>query len=295
MDLTMPAVPFFLALIAVEILVTAVARTPVDRGYAWRDTLTSLGMGVGSVGVGVLMKGGVWALYQGVWHFRLLDLGHAPVVFALALVLDDFAYYWFHRLSHEVRLLWAAHVNHHSSRHYNLSTALRQPWTTFLAPFFYLPLPLLGIDPLIVITVHSANLLYQFWIHTEHIGRLGPLEALLNTPSHHRVHHGRNVRYLDRNYAGIFILWDRLFGSFEPESEPVDYGITHNLDSQNLLWVAFHEWVALARDLRHARGWREVLGTLLGPPGWSADGHTQTARQLRRALSPAQAGAPALR
>jgi len=172
---------------------------------------------------------------------------------------------------------------------------LRQSWTTFFAPFFYLPLPLLGIDPLIVITVHSANLLYQFWIHTEQIGRLGPLEALLNTPSHHRVHHGRNLRYLDRNYAGIFILWDRLFGSFEPESEPVDYGITHNLETQNLLWVAFHEWVALARDLRRAHGWREALGLVLRPPGWSADGHTRTARALRREPTVAQAGASALR
>jgi sterol desaturase/sphingolipid hydroxylase (fatty acid hydroxylase superfamily) len=214
----------------------------------------------------------------------LFDLGSGPLVFAAALLADDFFYYWFHRLHHEVRFLWAAHVNHHSSRHFNLSTALRQSWTTFTSPLFYLPLPLLGFDPLLVITVHSVNLLWQFWIHTELIGRLGPLEAVLNTPSHHRVHHGRNVQYLDRNHGGMLIVWDRLFGTFEQERERVDYGLTKNLESFSPWEIAFHEWRAMLRDARRAGSLGDALRTLLLPPGWSRDGRTRTARELREEL-----------
>jgi sterol desaturase/sphingolipid hydroxylase (fatty acid hydroxylase superfamily) len=287
MDLIGPAVPVFLALIALELLVSArrrVRETGAARGYEWRDTWASLAMGVGSVVVGAATKWLWFGLYGVVHQYRFLELGAGPLVFAAALVADDFCYYWFHRLHHEVRFLWAAHVNHHSSRHFNLSTALRQSWTTFTSPLFYLPLALLGFDPLLLVTVHSVNLLWQFWIHTELIGRLGPLEAVLNTPSHHRVHHGRNVRYLDRNHGGMLIVWDRLFGTFEAEREPVDYGLTKNLESFSPWEIAFHEWRAMLRDVRHAGSLGDALRTLLRPPGWSRDGHTRTARQLREEL-----------
>jgi len=290
MDLTRLAIPFFLALIAVEVVLSArrARGGAAIRGYTLRDTAASLAMGVGSVAVGVFQKGWAFALYQQCFEMRLFDLGTGAWVFALAVVGDDLLYYWFHRLHHEVRFLWAAHVNHHSSRHYNLSTALRQSWTTFASPLFYVPLPLLGIDPLVAVTVHSANLIYQYWIHTELVGSLGPLEAVLNTPSHHRVHHGRNLRYLDRNHGGIFIVWDRLFGTFEPEGEPVDYGLTTQLRSHNPLVIAFHEWRALGRDalaaLREGRP-GVALAYCVRPPGWSPDGRTRTARELRRALA----------
>jgi sterol desaturase/sphingolipid hydroxylase (fatty acid hydroxylase superfamily) len=281
------AIPFFVGLVVLEAVLCAWRRArglEAGRGYELRDSAASLAMGLGSVAIGLVGKGVEFALYSAAFELRLFDLGPGPWVFAAALVADDFCYYWFHRLHHEVRLLWAAHVNHHSSRHFNLSTALRQPWTTFARPLFHLPLPLLGFDPLLAMTVHSLNLIYQFWIHTELVGRLGPLEWLFNTPSHHRVHHGRNVRYLDRNHGGIFIIWDRLFGTFEPERERVDYGLTKNLESFDPLRIAFHEWAALARDLRGACGWREVLRFALRPPGWRPGGGGSTARDLRRAL-----------
>jgi sterol desaturase/sphingolipid hydroxylase (fatty acid hydroxylase superfamily) len=292
-DLVGPAIPFFLALVALEVVVSSrrsVRARHALRGYERRDTFASLAMGVGSLVVGLFAKGLWFGLYREVYAVRLFDLGTGPLVFAAALVGDDFCYYWFHRLHHEVRMLWAAHVNHHSSRHFNLSTALRQPWTTFAAPLFYLPLPLLGFDPLLVVTVHSVNLLYQFWIHTELVGRLGPLEWVLNTPSHHRVHHGRNVRYLDRNHGGILIVWDRLFGTFEPEREAVDYGLTKNLESFSPWQIAFHEWIAMLRDARRAGSLGDALRTLLLPPGWSRDGRTHTARELRQRLLEPQAG-----
>ncbi len=288
MDLVGPAIPIFLALIALELFVSARRRVRdaagASRGYAWRDSWASLAMGLGSVVVGAETKGLWFGLYRVVHELRLFEIGSGSLAFAAALVADDFCYYWFHRLHHEVRFLWAAHVNHHSSRHFNLSTALRQSWTTFASPLFYLPLPLLGFDPLLVVTVHSVNLLWQFWIHTELIGRLGPLEAILNTPSHHRVHHGRNVQYLDRNHGGMLIVWDRLFGTFEPEREPVDYGLTKNLESFSPWQIAFHEWRAMLRDARRAGSLGDALRTLLLPPGWSRDGRTRTARELREDL-----------
>ena len=185
-----------------------------------------------------------------------------------------------------MRFLWSAHVNHHSSRHFNLSTALRQSWTTpITGPIFWVPLALLGFHPLMILAAQAISLIYQFWIHTELIGRLGPFEWIMNTPSHHRVHHGSNVQYLDRNYAGIFIVWDRLFGSFEPEVSPVDYGLTKNLHSFNPVRIAFHDWTAMLRSVMHAASWCAALGYVFRPPGWSADGSTLTAREMQRRLA----------
>ncbi|MCX5739849.1 MAG: sterol desaturase family protein, partial [Proteobacteria bacterium] len=201
-----------------------------------------------------------------------------------ALLADDFCYYWFHRLHHEVRFFWAAHVTHHSSQRYNLATALRQSWSPMTALPFYAPLPLLGFDPLMLVTVHAINLLYQFWIHTELIDRLGPFEWVFNTPSHHRVHHASNPIYLDRNYAGILIIWDRLFGTFEPEREAPIYGLTKNISTYNPVRIAFHEWVAVMRDALRPNPLAVRIGYLVNPPGWSPDGSSLTAAQMRAAL-----------
>ena len=171
----------------------------------------------------------------------------------LLFFADDLAYYVFHRVSHESRVFWASHVVHHSSQHYNLSTALRQTWVPMTYLPFWLPLPLLGFEPWMVLLAQSWSLIYQFGLHTERIGKLPrTLEAVLNTPSHHRVHHGANEQYLDRNYGGILVIWDRLFGSFEPEGERVRYGLTKNITTFNPVRVAFHEYHALgARPARH--------------------------------------------
>ncbi|HKE16811.1 MAG TPA: sterol desaturase family protein [Kofleriaceae bacterium] len=275
------SVPVFLALMVGEMFL----RRAGARGYERRDTLASLAMGVGNVVVAALLKVVTFAFTVWLSRFALFDLSHGWWIWLLLVPAEDLCYYAFHRAHHEVRLLWAAHVNHHSSRHFNLSTALRQSWTTpITGPIFWAPLPLLGFAPLHILTAQAVSLVYQFWLHTEHIGRLGPLEWVFNTPSHHRVHHGRNVEYLDRNYAGIFIVWDRLFGTFEPERAPVDYGLTRNLSTFNPLRVAFHEFRAIARDVVRARSLKGRLAAALAPPGWSADGSTRTARQLQREL-----------
>lgn len=276
------AIPAFVALMLVEVLV--VRRLHRGR-YETRDTLSSLSMGLGNRVVTIATGGAAVGLYQLAYAHRLFDLDRSWWVFVLCFFAEDFAYYWFHRLAHERRWMWAAHVSHHSSQHYNLSTALRQTWTSTLALSFIFTVPLawIGFEPAMIFFFSGCSLIYQFWIHTEVIDRLGPLEWVLNTPSHHRVHHAYNPRYLDANYGGILIIWDRLFGTFvgETAAERPRYGIVKNLTTFNPLWVAFHEWVAIARDLRHARSLREVLGYSWGPPGWSPDGSRKTSAMLK--------------
>ncbi len=234
----------------------------VDR----KDTLASLAMGLGSLLFVTLINAGVFTIAGWLHPHRLFDLEGAGTLgvvgtWTIALVGWDLAYYWHHRFEHEVRLLWACHVNHHSSEKYNLSTALRQPWTPWLALVMYPPLALLGVPPWMILVSGGLNLVYQFWVHTEAIGTLPRCcELVFNTPSHHRVHHGSNAAYLDKNYAGVLIVWDRLFGTFQEERERVVYGLTKNLRSYHPLVIAFHEYVAIVRDLARARSLREVLG-----------------------------------
>jgi sterol desaturase/sphingolipid hydroxylase (fatty acid hydroxylase superfamily) len=278
-DLVPYAIPVFFGLMLLEAMV---ARRRQLDAYEGRDTAASLSMGLGNVVVNGVVAVGTLAAWFWLYAHRRFDPGTGLSAWVMLFFAEDFTYYWFHRASHEVRLLWAAHVNHHSSQRYNLSTALRQSWTTpFTTILFYWPLPLLGFHPMMLVTVTSVSLIYQFWIHTEMIDRLGPLEWIFNTPSHHRVHHGSNVEYLDRNHGGILIVWDRLFGTFEPERARVSYGLTKNIERFNPWHIAFHEWLALARDVRSAPSARARLGYLLRPPGWRPDGQGQTARELR--------------
>ena len=273
------SIPFFLVTMLLEWL--AIRRRDL-RGYTPQDTAASLGMGIGNVVISAGVKTGMLAIYVYLSRFALFKIEPSWWVWGLVFVAEDLCYYWFHRVSHESRLFWAAHVNHHSSRHYNLSTALRQSWTTpFTSPIFWVPMVLIGFPPWMILIQQAISLLYQYWIHTELIGRMGPFEVLFNTPSHHRVHHGRNVQYLDRNYAGILIVWDRLFGTFEPEEEAVDYGLTKNIETFNPVKIAFHEWGAMFRDFRAARSWTDRLQVLLQPPGWAPGGMSHTAAQLR--------------
>jgi sterol desaturase/sphingolipid hydroxylase (fatty acid hydroxylase superfamily) len=267
------AIPFFVLLLAVEWLSFRHYQGELV-GYERRDTRTSLTMGLGNVTINVVWKFAVVAIYAVLYELTPLRLDpHAWWVWVLLFFGDDLAYYWFHRVSHESRVFWASHVVHHSSEHYNLSTALRQTWVPVTYLPFWLPLPLLGFPPWMVLLAQSWSLIYQFGLHTERVGRLPrPLEAVLNTPSHHRVHHGSNEVYLDRNYGGILIVWDRLFGSFEPEGERVRYGLTTNLQTFRPLRVAFHEYSALWHDLRRVRSWRTRAGLLFHGPGWRPEG-----------------------
>ncbi len=276
------AVPFFVALIVLEMLW---ARRVAPEKYEPRDTLNSLLFGLGSTVAGAIFGTTIAAIGLWFYGFRLIEIPFTWWAWIACFILDDLAYYAFHRAAHRVRWFWASHVNHHSSQHYNLSTALRQTWTGFFATsfIFRLPLLLIGFHPAMVLFVGGINLIYQFWIHTEVIGRLPRwFEAVMNTPSHHRVHHAINPRYLDRNYAGVFIIWDRMFGTFQPEQdeEVIHYGIIKQLAGFNLLWGVFHEWAGIARDLVRAP-FSAKLGYLFGPPGWSHDASRETSDDIR--------------
>ena len=275
------AVPAFVVLILAE-MIWAKRRNP--SAYEPKDTLTSLGFGLGSTVVGTIGLLAVFPLSMWLYQNRTFDVPWAWWAFGLCFVLDDLAYYVSHRASHRIRWFWASHVNHHSSQHYNLSTALRQSWTGYLSLNFLFrqPLILLGFHPVMLLFCGGLNLIYQFWIHTESVGRMPRwFEAVMNTPSHHRVHHATNPRYLDRNYAGVFIIWDRLFGSFarEVDNEPIRYGIVKQLGSFNLLWSVFHEWIGMVRDFWQSP-WQHKLGYLWRPPGWSHDGSRDTSDSI---------------
>jgi sterol desaturase/sphingolipid hydroxylase (fatty acid hydroxylase superfamily) len=211
------------------------------------------------------------------WRRRLVrDLGAGPLALLAAVVGWDFVYYWNHRFMHESRYMWAIHVVHHSSERYNLSTALRQPVADVLGTFApYGALALVGIRPALIAQARGINLLYQYWIHTDTIRRLGPFERVLNTPSHHRVHHGSNSQYLDRNHGSILILWDRLFGTFEEEHEPVVYGLTKNIHTFDPARVATHEHADMLRDVSRSRDWRERLSFVVRGPGWASREHSR--------------------
>ncbi|HHO52380.1 MAG TPA: sterol desaturase family protein [Deltaproteobacteria bacterium] len=262
-------------------------RTHRRIDYETRDTLASLIMGAGSVVEGAVLGSVAYVVLVAAHQLALLDLGWSVPTFALCFVLDDLRYYVYHRVSHESRWFWAAHVSHHSSQHYNLSTALRQTWTSTLAGsfLFWIPLAILGFHPVMIVFVSSINLVYQFWIHTEAIGRLpAPIEAVFNTPSHHRVHHARNPRYLDANHAGTLIIWDRLFGTFVPEdtSEPCRYGLVKDLGTFNPIRIALHEWVAIARDvIQRELSLGQRLRYAFGAPGWSHDGSRRTSAEIK--------------
>jgi len=263
---------FFFVIIA-EILW---ARRRNNGAYEVKDTATSLVMGAVSLLTDAAYAGIHLAIILLVYDARLFDIGWTWWALILCFFAVDFVYYWGHRLSHEHRVWWASHVIHHSSQHFNGSTALRQSWTGLLGVGFFLRLPLffIGFPPAMVILFLVITAAYQLWVHTEAVKRIGPFEWILNTASHHRVHHATNPCYLDANHGGFLIIWDRMFGTFaaERDDEPCRYGIVSNLGTFNLFRVALHEWAAIFKDVAGARSAREVIGFVFGPPGWSPDG-----------------------
>ncbi|HEX6739485.1 MAG TPA: sterol desaturase family protein [Vicinamibacteria bacterium] len=262
------AIPAFFLLIGLELAAT---RLLGRDDYRLADSVNDLSCGVLDqlleAFLKVLALGGYIFIYE---KARLFDPpARAALVWAACFLGVDFLYYWFHRLSHEVNAFWAAHVVHHQSEEFNLSVALRQgTFQNVFSWIFYLPLALLGFPPLMFVTCAAVNTLYQFWIHTRAIGKLGPLEWVLNTPSHHRVHHACNPKYIDRNYAGTLIVWDRLFGSFVEEDEEPAYGITKPLRSWNPVWANLHYWVELGQQARRITRGGDRLRLLLARPGW---------------------------
>ncbi len=264
------AVPVFLAMMAVEFAIGQHRGRPV---YRMADTISSLSLGILSQLVAVFSKALALGIYVLVWqHAAIWSLSADSIaVWVGALLAYDFFYYWLHRMGHELQILWAAHGVHHSSEEYNLSTALRQTATGSLFGWlFYLPMAVVGVPPLVFVTVGLIDLLYQFWVHTQQVGKLGWFDRWFCSPSNHRVHHGQNDYCLDRNYGGILVLWDRLFGTFAPErdDEPIVYGIRGALRSWNPLWANAHLYAAMAQDIRLTRRWSDKLRVLVKHPGW---------------------------
>ena len=270
MKLILYAVPFFFVLIAVELLAD---RWRGMRTYRLADTISSLSAGVLSTTTGLLTKGvGLITYALALKYLALLQLPEDSLwVWLFAFVLYDFCYYWHHRLGHERNVLWAAHSVHHQSEDYNLSTALRQTSTGFVLGWvFYLPMAVLGVPLPVFVTVATVNLLYQFWVHTRHVPKLGWFEWLFVTPSNHRAHHAQNALYMDRNYGGVFIVWDRLFGTFQEEddAEPVIFGVTTPLQSWNPLWANWQFYGQLLADAQRTERWRDKLRIWFMPTGW---------------------------
>ncbi|HMI04801.1 MAG TPA: sterol desaturase family protein [Pedobacter sp.] len=261
------SVPIFFILIGAELAYTFYKKL---NYYRLNDSISNLSQGIGQQVVGVFMKTALFFGYKYIFdHWRLFDIPNTIWTWIILFVGVDFFYYWFHRMSHEVNALWAAHIVHHQSEEYNLTVALRQSWfQSWFSWVFYLPLAFLGFDPVMFLTLSAFNTLYQFWIHTRTIKSMGFLEYIINTPSHHRVHHGSNPKYIDKNHAGTLIIWDMLFGTFQKEEEEVYYGITTPLASWNPVWANLHYWHELLGTARRSPRLADKIRVFTKPPGW---------------------------
>ena len=261
------SIPVFFILIAAEVAYAVYKKLDY---YRLNDSLSNLSQGIGSQLLGIFLKAITFFCYLYIYeHLRFYSFPNTILTWLLLFMGVDFFYYWFHRMSHEVNVLWAAHIVHHQSEEYNLTVALRQSW--FQGGFswvFYIPLAFVGFEPIMFLTISSFNTLYQFWIHTRAIDKMGPLEWVLNTPSHHRVHHGSNPKYIDKNHAGTLIIWDRMFGTFQKEEEVVVYGITKPLASWNPVWANFHYWADLLETAKRTKGLKDRINVFIKPPGW---------------------------
>ncbi|MBS1729973.1 MAG: sterol desaturase family protein [Bacteroidetes bacterium] len=277
------AIPAFILLIIVEVIFAVKTQREL---YEVKDTATSITLGLGNLFSGILTKTLILFVFYFLYQYRIFTIPwNAWWAWVLIFFADDLSYYWFHRISHSVRFFWASHVVHHSSEKYNLAAALRQTWTGNITGsfLFWSWMPLVGFEPAMIMTMQAVSLLYQFWIHTESIGKMPRwFESVFNTPSHHRVHHGTDLIYLDKNHAGILIIWDKFFGTFQEEKFRPKYGLTKNVHTFNPVYVAFHEWRNMALDLRKAKNWKQVFHIVFDSPGWSADGSTKTTKQLRK-------------
>ena len=277
------AIPGFVILLSIEAWFSYRENKHL---YETKDTWSSLAMGIGNVLTGFVTKAMIFGLFTLLYKWRIFTLDETTWWFwVLLFFADDFSYYWFHRTSHNVNWFWASHVVHHSSQHYNLAAALRQTWTgnatgSFL---FWAWMPLVGFHPVWVLLMQQISLIYQFWIHTETVRQCPKwVEFIFNTPSHHRVHHGTDLKYLDKNHGGILIIWDRIFGSFQPEEERPVYGLTRNINSFNPFVIAFATWAELFKKAYRAGSFRNAINYFVQPPGWSHDGSSKTVRQMMR-------------
>jgi sterol desaturase/sphingolipid hydroxylase (fatty acid hydroxylase superfamily) len=261
------SIPIYFALIGIELAIQAIKKYKI---YRLNDAITNISCGITQQVTGIFFKILTITAYQFVYeHFALFEILPTWYNLIILFILVDFFYYWAHRKSHEINLFWGGHVVHHQSEDYNFSVALRQgSFQIFWTFFFYLPLAIIGFDTLSFVLMSGLVTVYQFWIHTETIGKLGPVEWIMNTPSHHRVHHGRNPKYIDKNHAGVFIIWDRMFGTFQVEEEKPTYGITKPTESWNPVWVNLQHYVEMAKGLKHMKGFKNKMNYVFNKPGW---------------------------
>jgi sterol desaturase/sphingolipid hydroxylase (fatty acid hydroxylase superfamily) len=276
------AIPFFLLTILIELAALKwLDHDDNTTGYFAKDARTSMSMGLGSIFFLTAFKVGSFFVFNAIYvHLTPYKLPTDTWWYWVLVIFGlDFFYYWNHRFVHRVNVGWAAHQAHHSSEYMNFGTALRQKWNPWFEFVFWLPLPFLGFAPWTLYVSFGFNLIYQFFVHTEVIDRLWrPIELVMNTPSHHRVHHGSDPEYLDKNYAGIFIVWDRLFRSFVAEKKRPTYGLTKPVETYNLIKLEYGDYAQIVRNVRAATRWKDKLGYLFGPPGWEPADHPSDPR-----------------
>lgn len=262
------AIPVFFLLMSIELVLGWLKK---QKNYRFNDSITNLNIGVGNQALNLMFKAFVLGAYMITYdNFAFFHLPITWWSFLLCLVAYDFFYYWAHRLGHEINFLWGSHIVHHQSEEYNLSVALRQSWfNSVIAFFIFIPLPLMGFDPFTFLAAMATNTLYQFWIHTRTIDKLPwIIEYFWNTPSHHRVHHAIDPKYIDKNYAGVWMIWDRIFGTFMEEEEEPTYGITTQLKSWNPAWANVHYYIYVIQQMRKMEHWQDRLKMLFARPGW---------------------------
>jgi len=275
------AIPVFFGLMSIELIYETLTK---KKTYRLNDAVTNINLGVLNQITNIFTKVVTVGIYS--FFYQYLSVFQVPpnyISFIILFFLYDLCFYWSHRMSHEISLFWGGHVVHHQSEDFNLSVALRQSSTAFIwSTPFYLPLAIIGFDPVQFLLVGGFNLLYQFWIHTEHLGKLSWLEKFMNTPSHHRVHHGRNPKYIDKNYAGVFIIWDRMFGTFKEEEERPNYGITKPFASWNPVYANFAHYIDLYHYVKQSRSWSDTRKMLFKQPGWLPEylGGVQTPQKV---------------
>lgn len=281
------SVPIYVIVIGVEILYSYWHH---KQYYSTKGLISNIYLSSLNFSLDILLRVVCLAVLWYFYQFKLVSIDkdiHPYLYWLTLLVAQDFMFYWLHRVDHYCRLFWAVHVTHHSSEEFNLTVGFRssvfQPLYRFI---YFIPLSLLGFDPLDTMFMYAATQIYGILIHTQTVGKLGFLEWFLSTPSHHRVHHASNIKYLDKNMGMVFIIWDKLFGTFAKEDEKVSYGLTKNLSSYNPVNMVFHEWKAILKDLKKKTSFKHKLLYILGPPGWSHDGSTKTSKQLRKELHP---------
>lgn len=260
-------VPIILALIFFEVFIS---NWQSKSFYKAGDTYCTSGLLFGNIIMGFVIKSSIVAFHFVLYEYRFFDLmSSMPIwlLWVLTFILIDLVFYIYHRLSHRVRFLWTVHMSHHSSEEMNFAVSFRQAWFGPISKIpFFMVLPILGLDPLMIAVAGVVSTLWGVVGHTQIIGKLGPLEWVFNTPSHHRVHHGSNPEYIDKNYGNLFIIWDRIFGTFEPENKPVEYGLVNNVNTFNPIKITFMGWEKLFKDIRNSESFKETIGLIFGPP-----------------------------